>query len=40
VWVDHHMYTATRDVFLQLREGDHIRAEAGSGSGMILRIER
>jgi hypothetical protein len=39
VWVDRQMYAATRDVFLHLREGDYIRAEAGSGSGMILHIE-
>jgi hypothetical protein len=40
VWVDRHIYAATRDAFLQLREGDYIRAEAGAGSGIILRIER
>jgi hypothetical protein len=40
VWVNGRMYRVTRDVYLQLRKGDHIRAEAGSGSGIILSIER
>jgi hypothetical protein len=40
VWVNGQRYRVTRDVFLQLRKGDHIRAEAGSGSGIILSIER
>jgi hypothetical protein len=40
VWLGQHGYAATRDVFLQLRNGDHIRAQAGSGSGIILSITR
>ncbi len=38
VWVNGRKYEVTHDVFLQLRKGGHIRAEAGSGR--ILSIER
>ncbi len=33
-------YYTTRDVFSELKAGDRIRAEAGAGTGILLKVQR